>query len=459
MATCYEEISNLLTTKSIDDIDQIFPNTRTNFSIGAGNKHIFVFKTSKQDTVKFSTELYPSGSNTSIKMIINIFSYDENTKSLIDLGSTLIEEMFQDFQKDLTAGTFFMCVTNYFSTIDAYITGIFSGFESWAKISAVFSEGSSVITTVTQKRPERVCTRPIFYDLIDGNLPPGISLLSTGRLYGTLPNLDCCDENANLSPSADWFGQYPTGEWHPWGRQWRFKVRITLPGFPLAIDERWFCIRVYNNWDIEKENFKKQLPFSKTYDVIVEPENDIVLESQCLECDIKTPSAERKIIELKALCDPCNPGSPDDASLATGLQIPDKDYDERNDAQTIKIPNGIDVSSDNLISWYMKTAQKSQKEIDTPTKELMKKLINSRIFINLLIKKRIIEADSDKLTRLENVRITLRDNKGRIQLRQSVLLDGRNKSDIDYEFLMNVNKLNQSLPMEFIIFSGEYSCI
>jgi hypothetical protein len=71
----------------------------------------------------------------------------------------------------------------------------------------------------------------------------------------------------------------------------------------------------------------------------------------------------------------------------------------------------------------------------------------------------VIEASTDKLARLEKVRITIQDIKGHIQLRQSVLIDGRNESDIDYEFLMNVNKLNQSLPMEFIVFSGEYSHI
>jgi hypothetical protein len=456
MATCYEEISNLLATKSIDDIDQIYPNTRTNFTIGASSKHIFAFKTSKQDTVKFLTELFPSGSFGQLKMVISIFSYDENTKTLVDLGSTLIEEIVQEFQKDLSAGTFFMCITNYFSSIDAYITGKFSGFETWAKISPVFIEGSSVLTTVTQKRPERVCSRPIFYELIEGSLPPGISLLSTGILHGTLPNLDCCGENANLSPSADWFGQYPTGEWHPWGRQWRFKVRITLPGFPLANAERWFCIRVYNNWDIEKENFKKQLPFSKMYDIVDnEPEKEIVLESLCPKYEAIEMPSKSEVIELKSQClsdniEPLN---------KSVLQIPDEEYDLRNDAQTIKTPNGINVSADNLISWYMQTAQLSQKNMDAPTKEFMNKLINSRIFINLLIKKRVIEASTDKLARLEKVRITIQDIKGHIQLRQSVLIDGRNESDIDYEFLMNVNKLNQSLPMEFIVFSGEYSHI
>jgi hypothetical protein len=174
-----------------------------------------------------------------------------------------------------------------------------------------------------------------------------------------------------------------------------------------------------------------------------------------LKCDVKKPLNELKSVELKDLCNPYNAESTE----IPILQIPDKEYDERNDAQTIKIPNGINVSADNLISWYMQTSLLSQKNMDAPTKEFMNKLINSRIFINLLIKKRVIEASAEKLARLEKVRITVQDIKGHMQLRQSVLINGRNESDIDYEFLMNVNKLNQSLPMEFIIFSGEYSHI
>jgi hypothetical protein len=439
MATCSREISNIIRAGTIENVNEIFPNTRTQFTIGPNQKYIFIFRVARQDTIRFITELTPRGDAGQIKMTISIFSYNENTETIVDLGSTLIEELLQEFQKDLGVGTYFMCITNFYSTFDAYITGIFSGFVPWAKLSMVFYEGSfSYAEKLSFPLIPKPCSKPIFYEIIEGSLPPGISMSNAGRLYGILPNLDCCEENAKLSPSVDWFGQYPNGEWHPWGRQWRFKVRITIPEFPLAVAEKWFCIRVYNNWDIDKENFAKQIPFNRSYEIIVEPDK-IVLEDQCGDCPPK-----QKIRKL-------SPYSP--------LPCLECSNDVKTDTQIFKIPEEIKVTEDSLVVWYQQTMQLDPSTMSKEIRTFLSNLMNSSIFKNLLIKKGLLEAENEKLKRLERVRIALQSMNGYIYLRQSTMIDGRNEDDVDHEFLTTVKRLNQSLPMEITAFTGEYSCL
>lgn len=439
MATCAQEIANVIAAGNIAGVDEIFANTRTQFNIGPGQKHLFIFTTTRQETIRFLTELNPIGPVATIKMTISIFSYNENNGLIIDLGSTLIEELNQEFQKDLAAGTYFICVTNSFSSFDAYITGLFTGFAPWVKFVIDCREGSfSYAEKLTQTVREKTCSRPIYYEIIEGSLPPGIFMSHAGRLYGTLPNLDCCEENADLSPSSNWFGQLPTGEWHPWGRQWRFKVRITIPGFPTAVAERWFCIRVYNDWDIDKENFAKQIPFTRSYEVIVEPDK-VTLENQCRPCP-----PDQKVRDLP-------PYSP--------LPCLDCTNDVKTDVQMFKIPQDIVVTADNLVVWYQKAMKLNPETMSKEAKAFLTNLMNSNIFTNLLIKKGLVEAEKEKLAKLERVKIALQEMHGYIQLRQSVMIDGRNENDIDHEFLTTVRALNQSLPMEFLAFAGEYSCI
>jgi hypothetical protein len=441
MATCSQKIANVIETGSIAKVDKIIANTQTKFKIGPGQKYLLIFTTTKQETIRFITELNPIGQIGPIKMTINIFYYNEDSGLFIDLGSTLIEELRQEFQKDLTVGTYFMCVSNSFSSFDVYITGKFTGFKSWTKFVLDCYEGSfSSAKKLSQPAVEKPCARPIQYEIIEGSLPPGITMTKAGRLHGILPNLDCCEENAKLSPSVDWFGQLPTGEWHSWGRQWRFKVRITIPEFPTAVAERWFCIRVYNNWDIDKENFIKQLPFSRTYEVVVKPDDEITLEDQCQPCSSK--KKDKALPPYSPL--PC-------------LDCPSDNV--KTDIQMFKIPETVSVTADNLVVWYQNAMKLDSETMSKEVKEFLTNLMESDIFTNLLIKKGIIEAENEKLAKLEQVKIALQEMNGYIQLRQNALINGRNEDDIDHEFLTTIQKLNQSLPMEFLVFAGEYSHI
>jgi hypothetical protein len=437
MATCAQVIANIIAQNKVDEVDVIYPNTRTHFAIGPGQKHIFIFHVERQDTVRFITELVPIGTPGQIKMTISIFSYDESSGTIIDLGSVLIEELYQEFQKDLSSGTYFMCITNFFSSFDAYITGAFVGFVPWVKLTPKFYEGTScIVQKITQPGRKKDCDRPIHFEIIEGSLPPGISMTGYGKLYGILPNLDCVEENADLSPSANWFGQHPTGVWFPWGRQWRFKVRITIPEFPTAIDEKWFCIRVYNNWDLERDNFEKNLPFSHFYEIVVEDDDKVVLKDQCQPCAEKTTELP-PYSPLPELCSECS------ESVKTDIQM-------------FKIPKKMKITIENLIAWYRKALNLDPDDICEEEKIFLTNLINSNIFKNLLIKKGILEADIEKLKQLEKVNITVKEIQGYIQLLQSTLIDGRNKDDIDYEYLNLVKEVNQTLPMEFVAFAGEY---
>lgn len=443
MATCAQEIQNIIKNNQIETLESLSSNTPLIFSISSSEKKLFTFYVEKQETIRFRVEIIPTNSSiNTLRLTISIFSFNEQNGVITNLGSVIVDEMLQEFQKDIQGGTYFLCISNSFSSFDVSLTGFFTGFTPYAKLSLNFFEGSfSSAEKISFPIHERICNKPIRYEIIEGSLPPGLHMNEAGMIYGILPNLDCIDENKNLSPSADWFGRLHSGEWFPWGRQWRFKVRITISGFAQAVDERWFCIRVYNDWDREKENFLNQFPHMKIHEVH------------------QINNEKKKVIELLSQCIPCSTekeGAPEYREIPDNL-CSDCLADVKSNTQAFKLPDNIKVNENNIIAWYqrMKNSVDEYEKLSEDVKRFITELDNSEIFQNILIKKNIIPKSKD--INLKNTQFQIKELKGFIMLKQDQLIDGRNEEDIDHQFLMTVNSLNQSLPIEIIAFSGEYS--
>lgn len=438
MASCAQEIANAIRSGDVSSIEEFHLNTDTYLQFKTLQKVILAFAQSNQDTVKFSVTVKSEGS---IDLTLAIFKYDAAQSTLLQTGSVAISSIGQSFQIDFSAGAYFFCITNRGAPCEICLTGIASNFQTWANLMPTAYDGEQVVAELTAKKPKPpgTCTQAILYEIVEGSLPPGIFMTQGGRLYGTLPNLDCCEENAELSPSVDWFGQYPNGEWHPWGRQWRFKVKIYVEGFPAAVETQWFCIRVYNNWDLDKENFEKQIPFSFSYEVVEHEEETVELEPQCSPCPApKEPPAPQPLP-----CFDC---------VSAPIAVNEKPV------QTITVPEEVGrVTVDNIVVWYQRMMNQDRETMSAEMRKFLDDLLGSSVFMDLLIKKGLIQAENEKRAQLERTRIALVEMKGQIQLRESEMIDGRNAEDIDHEFISTATKLNQTLPMDFVALAGEYS--
>jgi len=51
----------------------------------------------------------------------------------------------------------------------------------------------------------------------------------------------------------------------------------------MALAEKWLCIRVYNNWDLERDALLNSLPLQQSYEIIVEPDPIVLPTTLCPE--------------------------------------------------------------------------------------------------------------------------------------------------------------------------------
>jgi hypothetical protein len=371
---------------------------------------LFILEIIKPETVRFTLNLVSSFQPTNIGVTINFYQITEN-EQIISLGSVLVTEMILDFQKDFSAGLFIICIGSTTFTYTGTFTGVFTGFPTYAKLKFTISTGSVMLPlNMAVPVPDRVCNKTLYFSIIDGSLPPGLYLTELGNIYGVLPNMDCIDENIELSPSQNWYYSFG-GAWYPWGRQWRFLIKTWVGEYPEAFTTKWFCLRVHNNWSWDRDNF--QPPFE--YEVVTEEEYDQpnLIELCCETEDEKEPFVPTP---LPTLC-PCeNESSYESATTLNFLQWYENNLKNPSDSPYIK----AFVDNFKTTETYTKLMIEAGKEdeLSTPAEREMaavKKLIDSYL---------------------------------------SKLYNGRNATDIDSQLLATRDLENQKLPITILTQSG-----
>lgn len=195
----------------------------------------------------------------------------------------------------------------------------------------------------------------------------------------------------------------------------------------------WMCIRVYNNWDLEKDAFNQAMPLRQSYEIIVEPDAIVLPKSLCpiLSCN----TTLQEVIQEQTIndCPDCL------QSVSTSIQL-------------IKIPDELitEINQDTLLYWWIINNEKvfDNKNI----KNFIFTLGNSQIFNVLLKKQGIIKTlrNASEFYKDTNITISLNDNF--IELRLSVLINGRNETDLDNIYIQNKDRINKSIELEAIAF-------
>lgn len=234
------------------------------------------FDMSKNDTLHFILEnsqtvyfkfllktLTPS-----LPINISIQIYNATTMGLVSTltsNSTSIESNI-----DLLSGTYIICMRAIRGSYEGTAQADYYGFSRRVNFFPEVGEAGQDVTVELKTDPKRKqCDKDMKWEVVEGSLPKGLEIGTySGMVFGTLPYLDCLeDDEDNLFkdvPSANMF--FTTGDEesgmsvYPWGRRWKFKLRISIVEQPQNYDEQWFCVSIFNNWS------RTEVKFLENYD-------------------------------------------------------------------------------------------------------------------------------------------------------------------------------------------------
>jgi hypothetical protein len=433
MATCLQSITTLMAGPGIDSLTEILPATNTSLFFTPVSNELLLAKMEIQQTVTFTVTLAPTvpGLYNATLSIYSVVGTTITAYASINLTSSSVS-----FSKDFQAGNYIFCFhANSSAAYGGNIVGSFVGVPSSAVFFPTFPTGENIKVELTIPSPPRVCGQVMFYEVVEGEVPPGVYLDELGTLRGTLPNLDCVGPDQygyDYSPSFNWFYER-SGVSYPIGRQWRFKVKLSLGSNPDIFVTDWYCIRVVNNWDFDRDNFISQLPFDHTTQTVIY-DTPRTLEPVCEDCP---PESDANVAvvpkSLEQQCIPC------DQHLETGsvslIQIP-KELESTPPAQ--------------FALWYAHNQFVDYSESCPDVQKFINSLRTSPLFQKLLAQNGL--AASTDPTPQQLVIASIFNNY--LQLAAERLKDGRNATDIDQQLLEWQFKENQSNPLISDVLEG-----
>jgi hypothetical protein len=415
---CTQSLQSLLGANQLDTVEALRPNVDTDIQFSPGFNQLFSINVAQQETVKFTISLQTTQQPNNIGVTVSFFQIVSN--SVISLGSAQITEMFLQFQKDFTQGEYYVCIRSTVFSYTGIFKGDFTGFQIYAILSPRAYHGQALNPTdIEFGIVKKLCSKLLLFDFLGGSLPPGLSFTGYGRVIGVLPNLDCIEDNKDLSPSQNWY--YNTeSTWAPWGRQWRFLVRVFVADYPEAFVDDWFCVRVYNNWSWDRDNLKP--PFEYEIDEEIPAISSITLPDQlCCDDTVPPPPQLTPIVPI-----PCPCESESDTEKAIQLnflqwyQTIIRNPPEANNPDIQKFINDFRTTE------YYKTM-------------IVKSGLESTLFTAKELELKVVQETIDSFLRQLNT-------------------DGRAEHHIDSVMLTMKHEVNQTLPITVEAQSGE-SCI
>ena len=421
MATC-------LQTMTAGTFEDIFPNTLTPFTVNILTNKVFRISSTSTNSAQFNFVFSPVVPVTTVS--ITVTAFQKIGSAFIDLGAVTFNDLIVNFTKDFDVGEYYICIRSN-QSYTATVVGLFSGFNPTATFSPNGYAGETLRVTLENVAPTNPCSEPLFYEIVEGVLPEGVFMNSLGRLYGTLPNLDCLDDAPKFSPSQNWSYPDPDGTMHPWGRQWRFRVRVSIADQEDSFKDEWFCVAVHNNWDFDRDNFVKNAPFKQIRDIVIVDEPVKLPKTVCM---VPCVTPIESVFVPQPLVTPECPVC--------------EDVDVVTDITLIKIPElcqKIDVSAIPLWWKNNKDATFSCKE----TQKFIENLRTSKYFQALLVQIGYNSGTVDPDSVIEATAF-----KNFLQLTASTLIDGRREHHIDAKMLQWKNRQNQRLPTTGITYDG-----
>lgn len=421
MATCIESITNT----GVENIPVLFPSTVTPWEATGMSNSLLKIESSTNQTISINVNVTTSPTNT----VFTLFK--ASGSGLTVMGTVNVNSQTASFSFEITDGTFILCIRRgAFTNQSGTLIASFASRPVTRTFPLNCYSGEYCSFELTLPRPERECSQPIFFELMEGEVPPGLILTDLGVIFGELPLLDCLPDNP--SPSVGWY-ETIEGATRPFGREWRFKLKIrTASTKPGREKEAWFCIRIHNNWDIDTENFLAKMPFEKVQQVRVIEETPRLSDSLCVPCESK-PADINKFVP-----------KPLNETNCPACDEPTKNVK----VDLIEIPwEMCECPVENHLEWYISNKGKT---FDNPyIQEFMDRLDNSEAFKILLSKSGYIPEENPN----EFAIVNTFDNFLQISVIEPEFDPESYSAMVDQWRLIQ----NQNLPMVFVARAGE-SC-
>lgn len=393
MASCISELNTDIGNGDESTYPVISTTDTIPVAFGLSVKKKFKLIVSTPDTISFLMTL-----DVGAPYVMAFFKLSGTT--LTSVGNLSSSEQITTFQKDLSEGTYYVCISSIYSSFSGFLKASYSGFVIETRFTGSIYSGEELISNLTIKRATRACNEPFFFTFISGDLPPGTVLQPDGSITGMLPDLDCIDSENSTSPSINWFYQdLGDNRWKPTPRRWRFRARVTLSNFPDVFAEEDFSVDVLNDWNKDKNIFmaNSDLGFDRTT-TLTQTQTPV---TEVLPTIVTNKKESDVIPILDCGCE---------TKVAVGV-VSSPDYTE-------------------FVNWF-----------------------NSK-YITSLSSKEIVDfvekfKNTDKFKALFGVRdVTTNEAFDFVSI-------NRNTTDIDYIFLTLGNELNQKNPIEANGYSGE----
>lgn len=430
MATCSASIS----ATTFPAIDVLNPSTVTPIgSINTTTNKLFRFTITSSNTISFTITLAPT-SGSLVNAQVSIYRYD-GPGAIVSMGGVSLTNPSTSFVRDFEAGSYIICIRPISGSYTGTIVGTFSAYPSTALLSATFRHGESFYSeTGTIDVPFGIdCNDPLYFTILEGKLPPGLQMSQLGMIRGTLPNLDCIEETANLSPSVNWYFKDMDGNVQPWGFQWRFKVRVYLSTNHNIYADEWFCIMVHNNWSLDRDNFLENAPFERFRQIEIVQEAlklpDTVCYMPCDQVDAAKIFDPTPILEAK--CPTC------DASKEVSVEL-------------VPLPPILKSKpASEIAKWFAKYGGREFES--TEMNEFVKTLRASEAWRLYMAGEGFADTDNTTLSDLIVSVATTED--GNLQI--SVIDPVEDENDLDVMLERLRQRENQKLPITVYAWTGE----
>lgn len=274
MATCQTSIN------SIEDILEISSGTTYNFNINQDINQIYLLSNDLDQSVFFNMRVI--GNYSTIAISVTIF----NITTLRQIVSLNVTQRTVNSSFSIASGQYYICIRPLVGSYDVEFTPTFIVYNRIATYSGKSHFGFfSSTTDIEVERRQGPCNRRLNYEIIEGNIPNGLTFLDNGLIYGNLPILDTDPYNNDLPTSNHWYHIISDSEAvTSYGRAYRFKVRLSLFDDRSTFDERWYFITIIND-------FSKNLAHVDKYEV--------------LETDHIASFEDKLKLINKSLCSPC----------------------------------------------------------------------------------------------------------------------------------------------------------
>lgn len=291
-------------------IDDIHANTPVSGNIA----NLFVakfykFELTKVETVFFSLNITPL---TAQPINVKFTLYRKDGEVYTDLGTSVSDEVVNSFHYAAVPAEYYICLTSDWNvnyTLEAEFTDF-----PFSLLPAAEAHHGSHWHHFDFARQTASCDSPVFYTIIEGTLPEGLTFNPDGYIAGNPIEQDCEELAKDQPPSFMWSSKSEDGTVSSEGIMHRVVVRAALVDAPETFADREFFVCIRNNWDYDLKSFmdSRENWTRPTFEIEGKeswrnpPEEATPPEPPLHEIDTS---------KISGLCDPCVTPEPKQATL------------------------------------------------------------------------------------------------------------------------------------------------